>query len=60
MAVPEHPPRPDPYVPNPVPLAELVSPPLFRAADIRVIEAHWQAAHPETALMARAAAATAA
>lgn len=60
MASPEHPSRTDSYVPNPVPLAELVSPPLFRAADIRAIEARWQAAHPETGLMARAAAATAA
>ena len=59
MASPEHPP-PEPYVPDPRPLAELMSPPLFRAADIRVMEARWQKSHPDTPLMARAAAAAAA
>jgi ADP-dependent NAD(P)H-hydrate dehydratase / NAD(P)H-hydrate epimerase len=54
MASPDPLSHPDPYVPNPVPLTELVSPPLFRAADIRIIEAHWQAEHPGTALMERA------
>ncbi|HEY9098264.1 MAG TPA: NAD(P)H-hydrate dehydratase [Thiobacillus sp.] len=35
-------------------LLNLVSPPLYRASDIRTIEAHWAEAHPETSLMEKA------
>lgn len=37
----------------------LVSPPLFTAADIRIIDRHWADTRPETSLMERAGAATA-
>ncbi|WP_296749990.1 NAD(P)H-hydrate dehydratase [Thiobacillus sp.] len=37
----------------------LVSPPLFAAADIRIIDRHWADTHPETSLMERAGAAAA-
>ena len=59
MADPEHPNRPDPYAPMPLALGDLVSPPLFMAADIREIDRQWAAAHPATSLMERAGAAAA-
>jgi hydroxyethylthiazole kinase-like uncharacterized protein yjeF len=59
MAHPERPNRPDSYVPMPVALPALVSPPLFTAADIRVIDRQWGARHPDTSLMERAGAAAA-
>ena len=40
-------------------LCSLVSPPLFTAADIRIIDRHWAGTRPETSLMERAGAATA-
>lgn len=58
MADPEHPNHPDPYAPMPLALGDLVSPPLFMAADIREIDRLW-AAHPATSLMERAGAAAA-
>jgi hydroxyethylthiazole kinase-like uncharacterized protein yjeF len=39
--------------------SSLVSPPLFTAADIRLIDRHWADAHPATSLMERAGAAAA-
>jgi ADP-dependent NAD(P)H-hydrate dehydratase / NAD(P)H-hydrate epimerase len=51
--------RPAPYAPMPVALGDLVSPPLFTAADIRAIDRQWAAAHPTMPLMERAGAAAA-
>jgi ADP-dependent NAD(P)H-hydrate dehydratase / NAD(P)H-hydrate epimerase len=51
--------RPAPYAPMPVALGDLVSPPLFLAADIRAIDRQWAAAHPTMPLMERAGAAAA-
>ncbi len=43
----------------PTPLLALVSPPLLTSADIRAIERHWQASHPDVSLMECAGAAAA-
>jgi hydroxyethylthiazole kinase-like uncharacterized protein yjeF len=56
MAAPE---RPDPYSPLPTALRDLVSPPLFMAADIREIDRQWATSHPAVSLMERAGAAAA-
>lgn len=56
MAEPE---RPDPHSPMRSALRELVSPPLFMAADIREIDRQWAASHPAISLMERAGAAAA-
>lgn len=59
MADSEHPVDTAPYAPAPAALSSLVSPPLFMAADIRVIDRQWALRHPGIPLMERAGAAAA-
>lgn len=54
MANADRPNPPAPYVPMPIALRVLVSPPLFMASEIRAIDRTWAGAHPSTPLMARA------
>lgn len=54
MANADRPHPPDPYVPMPIALRALVSPPLFMASEIKAIDRTWAGAHPATSLMERA------